>query len=449
MGLFYAKIQEVSRIISITILLLLTGCDSSKQRINWITQTVHAKDSTQHPNQTQLDAFFGYRAGQHHPYFNVDFQKELDLKTKSRLTTGNQIHLLPNAESLKYKLDLIQKAKKSIWISTFQIVCDEGGKVFAKALIQAAQRGIDVRFLVTGGPWTWAFSGECPVWMGKKRIQVGIMPYSYMTNHGVVQLHDKIFLIDSELGIVGGQNIGSWYTKKKEGDGNFRDTDAIVSGPVVQDITKRFVRLWLLANPNDRSIELPDTPATPEHYAHWLQKKTPQGLCRFVSQMPSQKDFSVFEAYRLYASQTQQRIAFHSLALNAFGSLEQETLWESFVKVAQKSGAEVFLLTNGPGFISSDMMPPWVGKIMAYYFLNSVYDSLFGTPIQVFAYPSWLHSKVYFFDNLAVAIGSFNFDETGLVWTECSLICLDRNLAKQTIQMFKGDLKSSYLLPTP
>lgn len=431
------------------IFLLLVGCDSAKQRMAWMTETIYAKQSRPHPTQTQLDAFFGFKPSKNHPYFDTQFQEELDLKTNSRLTAGNHISLLPNDKSLALKLDLIQKAKKSIWISTFQIVCDAGGKTFAKALIKAAERGIDVRFLVTGGPWTWAFSGECPVFMEKQDIQVGTMPYSYITNHGVVQLHDKIFLIDSELGIVGGQNIGSWYAKKKEQDGSFRDTDAIVSGPVLQDIIKRFVTLWKIAKPNDSSLKPPIIKATPEKYADWLQVDPPQGLCRFVAQMPSKKDFSVFEAYRLYASKTEQRIAFHSLALNAFGSLEQETLWESFVKVAQKSGGEVFFLTNGPGFISSDMMPPWIGKIMGYYFLNSIYDSLFGTPIKAFVYPSWLHSKVYFFDNLAVAIGSFNFDESGLVWTESSLICLDKNLAEQTVHMFKNDLKASYLLSTP
>ena len=436
-------------IIFITILLFITGCDSAKQRIAWITQAIHAKDSQPHPTQTQLDAFFGFRPGKNHPYLNPEFQKELDSKTHSRLTAGNQINLLPNSKSVELKLNLIKHAKKRIWISTFQIVCDAGGKIFAKALTEATERGIDVRFLVTGGPWTWAFSGECPVWMEKQNIQVATMPYSYVTNHGVVQLHDKIFLVDSELAIVGGQNIGSWYSKKKEEDGNFRDTDAIVSGPVVQDILKRFVILWKIAKPNDSSLKTPLIKATPEHYATWFETNPTQGLCRFVAQMPSQKDFSVFEAYRLYAAHTEQRIVFHSPALNAFRSLEQETLWASFVKVAQKSGSEVFLLTNGPGFISSDMMPPWVGKIMGYYFLNSVYDSLFGTPIQAFAYPSWLHSKVYFFDNLAVAIGSFNFDESGVVWTESSLICLDKNLADQTISMFKQDLKSSYLLNAP
>ena len=255
--------------------------------------------------------------------------------------------------------------------------------------------------------------------------------------------------MDSKFAIVGGQNIGSWYSKKKQEDGSFRDTDAIVSGPVIQDILKRFVNLWKIARPNDSSLKPPNTLPSTEHYGAWLKNSPPRGLCRFVAQMPSKKDFSVFEAYKLYALKTEQRILFHSLALNAFGSLEQETLWESFVKVAQKSGGKVFLITNGPGFISSDMMPPWIGKITGYYFLNSVYDSLFGTPIQAFAYPSWLHSKVYFFDNLAVAIGSFNFDESGVVWTESSLICLDRNLAEQTITMFQEDLESSYLLNPP
>ncbi len=415
----------------------------------WIEQALDANHSSTHPATTQIDSFFAYEPPPNHPYLDPKFQEELDLQTQSRLTAGNQIQLLPNAQSGDLKLELIRTARKSIWISTFQIVCDEGGKQFTHALIAAAKRGVQVRFLLTGGPWTWAFSGNCPNLMRERQIQAATMPYSYITNHGVVQLHDKIFIIDSKLAIVGGQNIGSWFSKKKVQDDNFRDTDALVSGPVTEDILKRFVTLWHLAKPNDHELELPDTRTTPEKYPAWLKTKPTKGLCRFVSQTPPKQDYSVFEAYKLYALNTKQRIIFHSLTLNAFGSPEQETLWEAFVQVSQKPNAQVFLLTNGPGFISNETIPKLVGKAVGYYFLKDVYASLHRTPVQAFGYPAWLHSKVYFFDNFAVAVGSFNFDETGLVWTESSLICLDTQFAKQVETMFREDLKDSYVLARP
>lgn len=415
----------------------------------WIKQTLNADRLSTHPVNSQIESFFKYEPTHNHPYLEAKFQEELDLKTHSRLTSGNQMMLLPNDQSLALKLDLIHKAQKSIWVSTFQLVCDHDGKIFTHALIEAAKRGIEVRFLITGGPWTWAFSGDCPNLMRSRKVQAATMPYSYITNHGVVQLHDKIFMVDSKLAIVGGQNIGSWYSKKKDGDGNFRDTDAIVTGPVTEDIAQRFITLWRLAKPNDHSLKLSDAVPTPKHYPAWLKAWPVHGLCRFVSQTPHQKEYSVFEAYRLYALQTQRRIIFHSLTLNTSGSAEQENLWEAFVDIAKKSNSEVFLITNGPGFTSSEMMPSWVGKFVGYYFLKDVYSALKGTQIQAFAYPAWLHSKVYFFDNLATAIGSFNFDETGLVWTESSLICLDHQFSEQVTDMFREDLKSSYMIKTP
>ncbi|MEI6805270.1 MAG: phosphatidylserine/phosphatidylglycerophosphate/cardiolipin synthase family protein [Myxococcaceae bacterium] len=417
--------------------------------MSWIENTLDANKSSPHPTATQINSFFDYQPDGNHPFLSSEFQEELDLHTHSRLTANNQISLLPNAQSSKLKYELIRKAKKSIWIATFQIVCDEGGKAFTDELIRAAKRGIEVRFLLTGGPWTWAFSGNCPNLMRERKVQAATMPYSYITNHGVVQLHDKIFIVDEHTAIVGGQNIGSWYSKREETDGKFRDTDALISGPVTEDILKRFVVLWHLAKPNDRSLKLPDTKATPEHYSNWLKTMPTAGLCRFVSQTPSNKDYSVFEAYRLYAFKTQQRIIFHSLTLNGFGSPEQENLLQAFTHVSQKPGGEVFLLTNGPGFLSSKTTPRWIGKLVGYYFLRDVYRSLKGNQIEAFAYPSWLHSKVYFFDNFATAIGSFNFDETGLVWTESSLICLDTKLASEVKTMFQEDLKDSYLLTKP
>lgn len=405
----------------------------------------------EHPKPSQINDFFAYQPSQTHPYLRPKFQRELDHKTYSRLTAGNDVSLLPNAHSASVKLGLIKSAKKSIYIATFQIVCDDGGKLFAKGLVKAMKRGVDVRFLVTGGPWTWAFSGTCTESMRLKGVNVGTMPYSYITNYGVVQLHDKIFIVDNKTAIVGGQNIGSWYSKQDEGNVRFRDTDAVVSGPVVLDILTRFASLWRSAEPNDpvpiKKIIRPQT----QQYAEWLNQKPLKGLCRFISQTPSKEEFWVFEGYKLYAQRAKRRAIFHSLSLNAYGSPEQENLWNAFNSISENPNGEVFLITNGPGFIRSrpEGSPEWVGRIMGYYFLSSVYDSLYDTKIQAFVYPSWLHSKVYFFDNLAVGIGSFNFDETGLIWTESTMICLDDNLREAAIRMFKQDLKRSYVLRNP
>jgi phosphatidylserine/phosphatidylglycerophosphate/cardiolipin synthase-like enzyme len=284
--------------------------------------------------------------------------------------------------------------------------------------------------------------------MRKGKVKVATMPYSYITNHGVVQLHDKLMIVDSKTSITGGQNIGSWYSKKNNQDNNFRDTDIMVSGDIVPDIEARFARLWNIASPTN-PMDLPRFQENRREYASWLSRRPLKGLCRFVTQTPSEKEFFVFEAYRQYALHTQKRFIFHSLALNAFGSAEQENLWEAILRIPSNPNGKVYLITNGPGFYGSQMMPTWAGSLVGYYFLNSVYTSLRGTSIQAFLYPSWLHSKVYLFDNLAVGIGSFNFDETGLVWTESTLICLDDRLSKQVISMFETDLRDSYIIQTP
>lgn len=401
-----------------------------------------------HPSQEVIRTFFSYSPAEQHPFLSPKFQETLDLYTHSRLTNGNQVSLLPNDQSIALKIDLIRNATQSIHIATFQIVCDEGGKNFTRELIKAAARGIDVRFIVTGGPWTWGFSGNCPSLMRRGKVKVATMPYSYITNHGVVQLHDKLMIVDSQTSITGGQNIGSWYSKKNGQDGNFRDTDIMVSGDVVGDIEARFSVLWSIASPTN-PMKSPELKTDRNKYAFWLSQKPLKGLCRFVTQTPSEKEFFVFEAYRQYALNSKQRFIFHSQALNAFGSAEQENLWEAILRISSHAHGQVYLITNGPGFYESHLMPSWAGSLVGYYFLNSVYTSLKDTNIQAFLYPSWLHSKVYLFDNLAVGIGSFNFDETGLVWTESTLICLDDRITKQVISMFETDLGDSYMIQTP
>ena len=56
-------------------------------------------------------------------------------------------------------------------------------------------------------------------------------------------MHNKMFVADNQLAIVGGRNIGNEYFGLKA-KYNFRDLDVLTVGPVVNEISRAFDRYW-------------------------------------------------------------------------------------------------------------------------------------------------------------------------------------------------------------
>lgn len=57
------------------------------------------------------------------------------------------------------------------------------------------------------------------------------------------RMHNKVFIADNLLGIVGGRNIGNEYFWASQ-DLNFGDFDLWAAGPVVRDLSKEFDTYW-------------------------------------------------------------------------------------------------------------------------------------------------------------------------------------------------------------
>jgi putative cardiolipin synthase len=57
------------------------------------------------------------------------------------------------------------------------------------------------------------------------------------------RMHNKAFIADGIIGIVGGRNLGDAYFGARE-DLNFADLDVVAAGPVVRDISREFDLYW-------------------------------------------------------------------------------------------------------------------------------------------------------------------------------------------------------------
>ncbi|RCK68891.1 phosphatidylserine/phosphatidylglycerophosphate/cardiolipin synthase family protein [Desertihabitans brevis] len=137
-------------------------------------------------------------------------------------------------------LEGIRNARKRIVLVTFIWKGDRTGRAFKKALVEAADRGVEVCLvydefanLVVPRPF---FSFPSHVNVLRHPLVWGGLGWLNPRNLG--RNHNKLMVVDSEVAWVGGYNIGSLYAT------DWRDTHARVTGPVVADLEDAFVDYW-------------------------------------------------------------------------------------------------------------------------------------------------------------------------------------------------------------
>ncbi len=152
-------------------------------------------------------------------------------------TQGNQVELIESpADSADIKVELIKKAKHHIHIITFFWDETTLPARLASALNEASARGVEVRILTTAFPtFTTDMLGA-----GRRKLKPNLKSkFTYLDlspsrYFGLTHsLHEKIFLVDGEVAIIGGRNIS-------DSSLNGKDLEVKVHGEIVNQIQHHF-----------------------------------------------------------------------------------------------------------------------------------------------------------------------------------------------------------------
>lgn len=139
-------------------------------------------------------------------------------------------------------LDAIESAERQILFETYIWKADAVGERFKRALVEAAERGVDVYLIYD----SWANLVVSPAF---KRFPPGlrVLPYpAYAAGLRFWDLrrygrdHRKILVVDERVAFVGGYNIGIAYATE------WRDTHVRITGPAVWDLQRAFADFWNL-----------------------------------------------------------------------------------------------------------------------------------------------------------------------------------------------------------
>jgi putative cardiolipin synthase len=148
---------------------------------------------------------------------------------------------------------LANQAEQSIDVQYYIWETDTAGSILAERVLQAADRGVRVRMLldhVTTKDTDFKFARMDH----HPNIEIRLFnPFANRGFHGLEflfslerlnhRMHNKAFIVDNAIAIVGGRNIGDNYFGVDSG-ANFRDLDLAVVGPVVQDVSRSFDQYW-------------------------------------------------------------------------------------------------------------------------------------------------------------------------------------------------------------
>lgn len=163
------------------------------------------------------------------------------------------IGLPEGIDALGVRLQMMERAERSIDAQYFIVKKDEAGALFVGKMLRAADRGVRVRLLVddifsTGLDEAFTVLDSHPnvqVRLFNPLSRQGFKYWSYLidfqrTNR---RMHNKSFTVDNALSIVGGRNIGEEYFELDQ-DVKFDDYEVLVIGPVVDEISAGFDLFW-------------------------------------------------------------------------------------------------------------------------------------------------------------------------------------------------------------
>jgi putative cardiolipin synthase len=387
---------------------------------------------------------------------------------------------------------LARLAERSIDVQYYIFHQDMVGRLLIKELLDAADRGVRVRFLLDD-----MYGGEADdVWLAldshpsfevrlfnpfvrghSKKIQ-------FITRLKTVnyRMHSKTFTVDNQATIVGGRNIGNEYFNA---DPNlaFTDRDVMAIGPVVPDVSDQFDEYWNSHN------AFPITTLQSDMVSMGLEKlrKEVAGIARqdaalayvnalqnsvlATALMDHTAKFNIAEAVVIHDSSEKltKGVDWKSgLLISQLAPYIQKSTKE-FILVSPyfvpgKKGADelcklsegdvdVWVLTNS--LVSNDVAAVHTGYIrhrkkllrcgVHLYELNEQLKKIKGKNFTWLPglSKSSLHAKIMFMDGEIAFVGSFNFDQRSLnINNEIGILFYHPGLVSESSRYFHENIEN-------
>jgi putative cardiolipin synthase len=161
------------------------------------------------------------------------------------------------ADGFAARMQMAKAAKHTLDLQYFIFTADSTGLLLTEALLAAADRGVRVRILVDDGE-TVTGDEQIQVLSAHPKIEVRIFnPFIYRGHLGLLRafdfalesrrldyrMHNKLFVVDNAIALVGGRNIGDEYFQVVP-NAQYADDDVFVGGRIVGQLSATFDEYW-------------------------------------------------------------------------------------------------------------------------------------------------------------------------------------------------------------
>ena len=210
-----------------------------------------------------------------------------DRVSRFRLLGGNAVRPLAGGdEAYPAMLQAIREARHAVAMQSYIFDNDAIGREMAQALIEAQERGVQVRVLIDA---IGAKYSRPPI--VRMLARGGVPVARFMTNPlGVLRMpyanlrsHRKVLVVDGRVGFTGGMNVRAAFVTALSGAATNVDTHFRVEGPIVTQLMSVFAHDWnftthesLPAQPWFDPQAQPPHGAVPVSYTHLLHADVPR-----------------------------------------------------------------------------------------------------------------------------------------------------------------------------
>lgn len=191
-----------------------------------------------------------------------------------------------NQDALLWRLRAIESAQKELVLATYKYRDDESGRDIVSALLQAAERGVQVRIVVDGISGSSDVRGSTgfQALASSPNVEVRFYnPVNLLTPWTLnYRMHDKYLIADNDLYILGGRNTKNLSLGNYPGAKDY-DRDVLVYQPASQakgslaQVKAYFEQIWDRSKLYTPSTDKQDTQELYHHYEA-LRERLPEAF---------------------------------------------------------------------------------------------------------------------------------------------------------------------------
>ncbi len=387
---------------------------------------------------------------------NKDENIELNNNYYSDSKSADRAFVVEEMElSAQIKINLIDNAKKSIDLAYFKIQNDEAGNLIFAKLLEAADRGVKIRIVLDGkiNKLGKDLNGLNNLIFVHPNIEIRyyeplnlLKPYT-LNN----MLHDKYIVVDSEIALLGGRNIGNQYFSLEEiNETTTYDREVCVINTdnslfsAVNQIEDYFTLTW-----NSK-------------YTKAINKKITEKDIEKSSKKREELNNILFEIERKYTNLFNTDIDYISLShstnkitliYNSIDRFKKNPTCLNEIALLMNSAKNNILLQSPYVIITNEMKKYLDIDRLGDKEINIITNSEYSTP-NFFAFAGYLkyrnklldsnaniyeynsvgsiHAKSYIIDDRLAIIGSFNMDsKSSFLSTETMLVIDSIDISSQ------------------